>query len=244
MPSPKPLPSNLKQLEQQAKFKQFYKQHTAEQLEEKLIEAGIEYGQDETKAALTWRVMDANGVSFDPQAQTGDTSHANNDVPTAPTPQADDSKAGNNTDDSEQPSTGTEQDAAPTVDNDNVDKKAADHVEANPSVSTNGDSVSTGNGSTTEQPAADTNKPADDTKTDTKPQANKPAPQKPVKAEREHVEVTNNGSFAFFETATATLVRAKETVKVYTTPTIDKARIMRNVDQYNYTRGNKLSVSE
>lgn len=228
MPSPKPLPSNLKQLEQQAKFKQFYKQHTAEQLEEKLIEAGIEYGQDETKAALTWRVMDANGISFDPQAQTGDTSHANNDVPTAPTPQADDSKIGDNANDSEQPSTGTEQDAAPTVDNDNVDKKAADHVEANPSVSTNGDSVSTGNSSTTEQPAADT----------------KPAPQAPVKAEREHVEVTNNGSFAFFETATATLVRAKETVKVYTTPTIDKARIMRNIEQYNYTRGDKLSVSK
>ena len=237
MPSPKPLPSNLKQLEQQAKFKQFYKQHTAEQLEEKLIEAGIEYGQDETKAALTWRVMDANSVSFDPQAQTETTSHANNDVPTAPTPQADDSKAGNNTDDSEQPSTGTEQDAAPTVDNDNVDKKAADHVEANPSVSTNGDSVSTGNGSAKDQPAADT-------KPDTNKSTTKPAPQAPVKAEREHVEVTNNGSFAFFETATATLVRAKETVKVYTTPTIDKARIMRNIEQYNYTRGDKLSVSK
>lgn len=237
MPSPKPLPSNLKQLEQQAKFKQFYKQHTAEQLEEKLIEAGIEYGQDETKAALTWRVMDANSVSFDPQAQTETTSHANNDVPTAPTPQADDSKAGNNTDDSEQPSTGTEPDAAPTVDNDNVDKKAADHVEANPSVSTNGDSVSTGNGSAKDQPAADT-------KPDTNKSTTKPAPQAPVKAEREHVEVTNNGSFAFFETATATLVRAKETVKVYTTPTIDKARIMRNIEQYNYTRGDKLSVSK
>ena len=237
MPSPKPLPSNLKQLEQQAKFKQFYKQHTAEQLEEKLIEAGIEYGQDETKAALTWRVMDANSVSFDPQAQTETTSHANNDVPTAPTPQADDSKIGDNANDSEQPSTGTEQDAAPTVDNDNVDKKAADHVEANPSVSTNGDSVSTGNGSTTEQPAADT-------KPDTNKPSTKPAPQAPVKAEREHVEVTNNGSFAFFETATATLVRAKETVKVYTTPTIDKERIMRNIEQYNYTRGDKLSVSK
>ena len=237
MPSPKPLPSNLKQLEQQTKFKQFYKQHTAEQLEEKLIEAGIEYGQDETKAALTWRVMDANSVSFDPQAQTETTSHANNDVPTAPTPQADDSKIGDNTNDSEQPSTGTEQDAAPTVDNDNVDKKAADHVEANPSVSTNGDSVSTGNGSAKDQPAADT-------KPDTNKSTTKPAPQAPVKAEREHVEVTNNGSFAFFETATATLVRAKETVKVYTTPTIDKARIMRNIEQYNYTRGDKLSVSE
>ena len=237
MPSPKPLPSNLKQLEQQARFKQFYKQHTAEQLEEKLIEAGIEYGQDETKAALTWRVMDANSVSFDPQAQTETTSHANNDVPTAPTPQADDSKIGDNANDSEQPSTGTEQDAAPTVDNDNVAKKAADHVEANPSVSTNGDSVSTGNGSTTEQPAADT-------KPDTNKPSTKPAPQAPVKAEREHVEVTNNGSFAFFETATATLVRAKETVKVYTTPTIDKERIMRNIEQYNYTRGDKLSVSK
>ena len=237
MPSPKPLPSNLKQLEQQAKFKQFYKQHTAEQLEEKLIEAGIEYGQDETKAALTWRVMDANSVSFDPQAQTETTSHANNDVPAEQTPQADDSKIGDNTNDSEQPSTGTEQDAAPTVDNDNVDKKAADHVEANPSVSTNGDSVSTGNGSAKDQPAADT-------KPDTNKSTTKPAPQAPVKAEREHVEVTNNGSFAFFETATATLVRAKETVKVYTTPTIDKARIMRNIEQYNYTRGDKLSVSK
>lgn len=247
MSTPKPLPSNLKQLEQQTKFKQFYKQHTAEQLEEKLIEAGIEYGQDENKAALTWRVMDANGVNFEPQPQAEKNDHANDDVPTAPTPKADDSKTGNNADDSEQPSAGNEPAGTPTVDDKSVNQESGDHVETNPSVSANGDSVSASNGGTKEQPNT-AGKPDDHTKADTKAKAqapaNKPAPQKPVKAEREHVEVTNNGTFSFFETATGTLVRAKETVKIYTTPTIDKARIMRNVDQYNYTRGNKLSVSE
>lgn len=248
MSTPKPLPSNLKQLEQQTKFKQFYKQHTAEQLEEKLIEAGIEYGQDENKAALTWRVMDANGVNFEPQTQTEKNDHANDDanddVPTAPTPKADDSKTGDNADDSEQPSAGNEPAGAPTVDDKSVNQESGDHVETNPSVSTNGDSVSASNGGTKEQPNADDTKADTKAKAQAQAQANKPAPQKPVKAEREHVEITNNGTFSFFETATGTLVRAKETVKVYTTPTIDKARIMRNVDQYNYTRGNKLSVSE
>ena len=61
-------------------------------------------------------------------------------------------------------------------------------------------------------------------------------------AETDHVAVFNTGAFNFFETATSTLVPAKKTVKIYPTATADKDQILRNVKQYNHTRGNKLRV--
>lgn len=240
MSTKKQLPDNLKQLEQKPRFKQFYKQHTSEQLEEKLIEAGIEYGNDDNKAALTWRLMDANGMDFDNQANDKPVYHdepaeetannAINDVPTEQTPQADDSKAGNDNADSEQPSAGTEQAAAPSVNDDSVvsqsTKENTDHVEAKPQVSTNGDSALTGDGRGKKQPsAADQNKPAG----------------KPAAA---FIEVTNTGAYNFYETATGTMIKAKATAKIYTTATIDKAQILRNIEQYNHTRGNKLHVKK
>lgn len=78
---------------------------------------------------------------------------------------------------------------------------------------------------------------------------NEPAPEpvelmpidEPVK-EKDHVAVFNNGAFPFFETATSTLVPAKKTTKIYPTSMADKGQIMRNIKQYNHTRGNKLRV--
>lgn len=239
MSTQKQLPDNLKQLEQKPRFKQVYKQHTVEQLEEKLIEAEVEYGSDENKAALVWRFMDAKGMDFDnqdndqparhdePAEQPQDEKNATNDVPAEQTPQADDSKTGDNADDSEQPSESTDQagDAANDKPVDDAATGSDDHADAKPPVSANDNSAPTGNGSKKEQPA-----PAADKQDD------KPAAQ--------YVEVTNNGAYNFYETATGTMIKARQTAKVYTTATIDKAQILRNIEQYNHTRGNKLHVKK
>ena len=239
MSTQKQLPDNLKQLEQKPRFKQVYKQHTVEQLEEKLIEAEVEYGSDENKAALVWRFMDAKGMDFDnqdndqparhdePAEQSQDEKNATNDVPAEQTPQADDSKTGDNADDSEQPSESTDQagDAANDKPVDDAATGSDDHADAPPPVSANDNSAPTGNDSKEEQPAPAAGK-----------QDDKPAAQ--------YVEVTNNGAYNFYETATGTMIKARQTAKVYTTATIDKAQILRNIEQYNHTRGNKLHVKK
>lgn len=252
MSTQKQLPDNLKQLEQKPRFKQVYKQHTVEQLEEKLIEAEIEYGSDENKAALVWRFMDAKGMDFDnqnndkpaanviidnqPTEESAD--HANNDVSTEQTPQADDSKTGDNADDSEQPSDAADQ-AGQTANDKPVDDAATgsdDNADATPPVSTNDNSAPTGNGGKEEQPA-----PAADKQT--KPSVKDDA-DKPSKSDADYIEVTNKGAYNFYETATGTMVKARETTKIYATATIDKAQILRNIEQYNHTRGNKLHVKK
>ena len=239
MSTQKQLPDNLKQLEQKPRFKQVYKQHTVEQLEEKLIEAEVEYGSDENKAALVWRFMDAKGMDFDnqdngqparhdePAEQPQDEKNATNDVPAEQTPQADDSKTGDNADDSEQPSESIDQagDAANDKPVDDAATGSDDHADTPPPVSANDNSAPTGNGSKEEQPAAAAGK-----------QDDQPAAQ--------YVEVTNNGAYNFYETATGTMIKARQTAKVYTTATIDKAQILRNIEQYNHTRGNKLHVKK
>lgn len=243
MSAQKQLPDNLKQLEQKPRFKQVYKQHTVEQLEEKLIEAEVEYGSDENKAALVWRFMDAKGMDFDnqdndqparhdePAEQAQDEKNATNDVPAEQTPQADDSKTGDNADDSEQPSESTDQagDAANDKPVGDAATGSDDHADAPTPVSANDNSAPTGNGSKEEQPAPAASKQAD--KQDDKPAA-------------QYVEVTNNGAYNFYETATGTMIKARQTAKVYTTATIDKAQILRNIEQYNHTRGNKLHVKK
>lgn len=243
MSAQKQLPDNLKQLEQKPRFKQVYKQHTVEQLEEKLIEAEVEYGSDENKAALVWRFMDAKGMDFDnqdndqparhdePAEQPQDEKNATNDVPAEQTPQADDSKTGDNADDSEQPSESTDQagDAANDKPVDDAATGSDDHADAKPPVSANDNSAPTGNGRKKEQPARAAGK--QDDKQDDKPAA-------------QYVEVTNNGAYNFYETATGTMIKARQTAKVYTTATIDKAQILRNIEQYNHTRGNKLHVKK
>lgn len=237
MSTQKQLPDNLKQLEQKPRFKQVYKQHTVEQLEEKLIEAEVEYGSDENKAALVWRFMDAKGMDFDnqdndqPAEQPQDEKNATNDVPAEQTPQADDSKTGDNADDSEQPSESTDQagDAANDKPVGDAATGSDDHADAKPPVSANDNSAPTGNGSKKEQPAPAAGKRGD--KQDDKPAA-------------QYVEVTNNGAYNFYETATGTMIKARQTAKVYTTATIDKAQILRNIEQYNHTRGNKLHVKK
>lgn len=67
-----------------------------------------------------------------------------------------------------------------------------------------------------------------------------PAETAPVKAD--YIAIENTGAFNFLETATSTLVRAKEVTKVYPNASVTKAQILRNVEQYNYTRGAVLKI--
>lgn len=260
MTTQKPLPKDLKQLEQKTRFKQFYKQHTVEQLEEKLIEADVEYGNDENKAALVWRFMDAKGLDFDDAANDkavevdspmGDAQPVY-DEPITPTveeikddatsaqtaPKTDDGENIDATNESEQPSQSTDHAASPIVgDDESLTEASIEHEEDQAPVSINDDSASTSAGSSEEQPSAGNQADPNGNSQDLDP----PADDTP-EVEAEHVEVTNTGSYNFYETATNTMVLAKKATKIYTTPTIDKAHILRNIEQHNHTRGKNLHV--
>ena len=248
MSTQKPLPKDLKQLEQKPRFKQFYKQHTIEQLEEKLIEAEIEYGSDENKAALVWRYMDAKGMDFDNQANdkpaqaepaTTKTEEIKDDAENTPqAPKADTGNDGSGNDGQER---STDASTTSAHANDEVKgdqpastqtQEAADHEQTDAPVSTTDNSLPTINSGSEEQPNAS----GENT-------TNKPDKPVEVKDNREFIEVTNNGAYNFYETATGTLVLARKSTKIYTTATIDKAHILRNLSQYNQTRGNLLKIT-
>ncbi len=225
----KQLPENLDQLEQLTEFKRVYKKYTADQLEDLLTEAEVDYLSADNKSELTWRLLDHQGFDFEaalaeensdqsaPQDEpvpADDKNDANEDVQTvqddADSEQGDqiDSEAnadlgsgGESTDDSEKSS--------------QMDNVTNDYA---PSDISNGNDA---NANEVEQPAE--------------------AADQPVK-EKDHVAVFNTGAWPFFETATSTLVPAKKTTKIYPTASVDKDRILRNVEQYNHTRGNKLRV--
>lgn len=255
----KQLPENLKELEQNATFKSVYKKHTVEQLQELLIEAETDYLSDDNKAALTWRYMDAKGMDFDNQANdkpaqaeptTPTTEEIKDDAgSTQETPKTDVANDGNGNDGQERSATTTTT-TAPTNDEVKDDQpastqtqEATDHAQTDTPVSTNGNSLPTIDSGSEERSSASgdpaSEAPSNDQGLVTEP----PAVDTPVtEAEREFVEVTNNGAYNFYETATGTMVKARQATKIYTTATIDKAHILRNIDQYNQTRGKTLNV--
>lgn len=91
---------------------------------------------------------------------------------------------------------------------------------------------------TEDTPASDNDQP--ETTPDAPAKEEAPAEAAPVKAD--YVAIENTGAFNFLETATSTLVRAKEVTKVYPNASVTKAQILRNVEQYNYTRGAVLKI--
>lgn len=255
----KQLPENLKELEQKAAFKSVYKKHTVEQLQELLIEAGTDYLSDDNKAALVWRYMDAKGMDFDNQANdkpaqaepaTTTTEEIKDDAGNAQeTPKTDVSNDGNGNDGQERSTDATT--TAPTTADVKDDQPAStqtqettDHAQTDTPVSTDDNSLSTIDSGSEEQPSASgdpaSEAPSNDQGLVTEPPTtDAPAPE----AEREFVEVTNNGAYNFYETATGTMVTARQATKIYTTATIDKAHILRNINQYNQTRGNLLQIN-
>lgn len=255
----KQLPENLKELEQKAAFKSVYKKHTVEQLQELLIEAGTDYLSDDNKAALTWRYMDAKGMSFDDAANdkpaqaepaTTTTEETKDDAGNAQeTPKTDVSNDGNG-DDGQERSTDATTTTTPTTadvkDDQPVDiqtQETTDHAQTDTPVSTDDNSLSTIDSGSEEQSSA-TDAPAIEATSTQGLVTEPPAVDTPVpEAEREFVEVTNNGAYNFYETATGTMVKARQATKIYTTATIDKAHILRNINQYNQTRGNLLQIN-
>ena len=166
-----------------------------------------------------------------------------------PAPQDDNSQHSTNGDHAEQPtvtddqaSTDEVKDIAPA---DTQTQEATDHAQIETPVSTNGNSLPTID-SSGEERSSTSNDPASETLSSDQglvtepPATNAPAPE----AEREFVEVTHNGAYNFYETATGTMVLARQATKIYTTTTIDKEHILRNINQYNQTRGNLLQITD
>lgn len=257
----KQLPENLKELEQKAAFKSVYKKHTVEQLQELLIEAGTDYLSDDNKAALVWRYMDAKGMDFDNQANdkpaqaepaTTTTEEIKDDAGNAQeTPKTDVSNDGNGNDGQERSADAKTTTATTTADvkddqpASTQTQETTDHAQTDTPVSTDDNSLSTIDSGSEEQPSANAGR--DNQGGANKKRLNPSNEQQPpadieAEAETNYIEVTNNGAYNFYETATGTMVKARQATKIYTTATIDKAHILRNIDQYNQTRGKTLSV--
>lgn len=259
----KQLPENLEQLEQLTEFKRVYKKYTADQLEDLLTEAEVDYLSTDNKSELTWRLLDHQGFDFEAAL-----AEANNDQPAPqdePTLGGDEPAPADDKDDANE-DVQTVQDDTDSEHGDQIDSEAnadlgtgsesADDSDKSSQMDnvTNDDAPSDignsddANANEVEQPAeaagqptTDSSAPNDEAPTTQTLEQDKPAPAEPVK-DKDHVAVFNAGAFPFFETATSTLVPAKKTTKIYPTAMADKGQIMRNIKQYNHTRGNKLRV--
>ncbi|WP_394211148.1 hypothetical protein [Psychrobacter piscatorii] len=283
----KQLPENLEQLEQLTEFKRVYKKYTADQIEDLLTEAEVDYLSADNKSELTWRLLDHQGFDFEAAL-----AEANSDQPAPqdePVLGGDEPVPADDKDDTNE-DVQTVQDDADSEHGDQVDSEAsadlgsgsasADDSEKPSQMGnvTNDDAPSDignsddANANKVEQPAEAADQPATDStapndeapttqtleqdKTADEQADNQSAWRHPFfnrrnqlqsntpadEDDKDHVAVFNTGAFNFFETATSTLVPAKETVKIYPTATADKDQILRNVKQYNHTRGNKLRV--
>lgn len=268
----KQLPENLEQLEQLTEFKRVYKKYTADQLEDLLTEAEVGYLSTDNKSELVWRLLDYRGFNFEAalaeanndQSAPQDEPVSGGDEPVEPAPQDEPVPADDKDDTNEDVQ--TVQDDTDSEHGDQIDSEAnADLGTGSESADdsdkpsqmdnvTNDDAPSDignsddANANEVEQPAeaagqptTDSAAPNNEAPTTQTLEQDKPAPVEPVK-DKDHVAVFNAGAFPFFETATSTLVPAKKTTKIYPTASVSKDQIMRNVKQYNHTRGNKLRV--
>lgn len=277
----KQLPENLDQLEQLTEFKRVYKKYTADQLEDLLTEAEVDYLSADNKSELTWRLLDHQGFDFEAAL-----AEANNDQPAPqdePTLGGDEPAPADDKDDANEDVQTVQQDDTDSEHGNQIDSEtsadlgsgsaSADDSEKPSQMDnvTNDDAPSDignsddANANEVEQPAEAADQPTTDSTAPNDEAAttqtleqdnNQPAWRHPFfnrrnqlqsntpadKDDKDHVAVFNTGAWPFFETATSTLVPAKKTTKIYTTASVDKDRILRNVEQYNHTRGNKLRV--
>lgn len=67
-------------------------------------------------------------------------------------------------------------------------------------------------------------------------------PAAPKKPTTEYVSVENTGAFNILEPATVTIMKAGEVTNIAITPKVGKLQIMRNIEQFNHTRGSILKV--
>lgn len=264
----KQLPENLEQLEQLAEFKRVYKKYSVVQLEDLLTDAEVGYLSADNKPDLVWRLLDHRGFDFEaaialestPTDEPADEQPVPDDEPVEPTvkPAPADEQANEPTDDKVETNENVQ-----TVQDDTSDEHGT-QVDGEANADFGSDSASTddseksdevadltdndapsdiGNindvsANETEQPAKTDNNPT----TDSSVSDNKAFIEAPV-SEAEFVEVKNKGSFNMLEPATSTLVKAGKTTKIYIKGHATKDQVLRNIAQYNQTRGDKLTVT-
>lgn len=260
----KQLPENLEELEQLTEFKRVYKKYTVDQLEDLLTEAEVDYLSADNKSDLVWRLLDHRGFDFEaaldveltPTEEPADEQPVPDDEPVEPTvepalqPEPVDDKVDTNED-------------VQTIQDDTSDGDSA-QVDGEANANTGTDSASTDDSEkpnevvdTTDNDApsdigniddASANKieqsakAPDQPTTDSSTSDNKAFIEAPV-SEAEFVEVKNKGSFNMLEPATSTLVKAGKTTKIYIKGYATKDQVLRNIAQYNQTRGDKLTVT-
>ena len=248
MSDPKALPKNLKKLEQQVEFKRTYKQHSANQIEDLLTEVGVDYLSADDKGDLTWRYLDYMGYDFDKQAYTKPPVSDDNIDENANKDVSDETMETNDT--TAQDGNATEPgttDGQSADSNDGAEPSASEANSKEPGQLADAtDDNAAANLSDSIDTSANSAKPAPkvaDTAATHAPNADHQEQSASTVKEAEHLSVTNDGDFNFYEPATGTMVKAGETAKIYTTPRADKSKITRNIDQYNNTRGKKLTIN-
>lgn len=253
----KQLPENLEQLEQLTEFKRVYKKNTVEQLEDLLTEAEVDYLSADNKSELVWRLLDHRDFDFEaaialestptdeqpePQDEPAPADEqvnepADDKVETNENVQAiqDDTSDDHGTQVDGEENTNLSSDSANTDDSEKPDEVADVTDNDAPSDIGNIDDASANE---TEQPAKTDN----NSTTNSSASDNKAITKAPV-SEAEFVEVKNKGSFNMLEPATSTLVIAGKTTKIYIKGHATKDQVLRNIAQYNQTRGDKLTVT-
>lgn len=259
----KQLPENLEQLEQLTEFKRVYKKYSMVQLEDLLTDAEVDYLSADNKPDLVWRLLDHRDFDFEAAITLESTptdEPVPGDAPVEPTvkPEPADEQANEPTDDKVdtdenaqtvqddtsdehgtqvdgEENTNLSSDSAKTDDSEKPDEVADLTDNDAPSDIGNIDDASANE---TEQPAkADSNPTTNSSASD-----NKTLVEAPV-IEADFVEVKNKGGFNMLEPATSTLVIAGKTTKIYIKGHATKDQVLRNIAQYNQTRGDKLTVT-
>lgn len=247
----KQLPENLEELEQLTEFKRVYKKYTVDQLEDLLTEAEVDYLSADNKSDLVWRLLDHRAYDFEAalDVELTPTDEPADEQP-VPVDEPTDDKVDTNEDvqtiqDDTNGANGAQVDGEANADL-GTDSASTDNSE-NPNevvdVADNDAPSDIGNiddasANEIEQSAKADNNPA----TDSSASDNKAFIEAPV-SEAEFVEVKNKGSFNMLEPATSTLVIAGKTTKIYIKGHATNAQVLRNIAQYNQTRGDKLTVT-
>lgn len=263
----KALPTDIMNLEQTPEFKAVDKGNTVEQLKTKLRDAGVTYLASDNKTALVWRYLDS--VNSDaPKADTDSAvaddatdaeSAANDDASSTDAsqnadanqnaesqlPEKDSAPSQEASQEVSSPSDTTDKTDAPVNgDADNVadhEPKAPDTDSQSPEVAPENDkevifkTEVTDSGDKADHKDNDQGKPA---KTD----AEAPKEQDTPKAEPDYVLIKNTGAFNILEPASMTLIKAGKTEQAKIKGNVTRAAIIRNVEQFNRTRGNILRV--
>lgn len=233
----KALPENLKQIEQNPDFKKAYKNNTVDELESKLVDLETDYLSADNKSELVWRLMDAQGYDFS----------------------AADDNAGN-TDDNVS-NTNADTDASQPATNTNPTEVELSDVPLPPLENSENNDYAVGvlaDPDTTKAATTDrTGTNADDIAHDYGDNGNggnmaddndigAVAPHEPVKADKslDTVTVYNKGAFGVFEPASGTLMKARETTVITIKAGVTKDNIVKNIKQFNKTRGQILDIKE